>query len=96
MRYRILTFILGTWLGACSAASASGEDGPPPPALLSDPSLATSAYFPPSTTTAGVAEVGSTLGSRTRSNARKLGCAPANPCAVTSPATDFVMPVRAD
>lgn len=61
------------------------------PPVLPDPSLATSIRFPPSLTTAGVAQVGPSPAATGRPY---TPCTPANPCAMATPAADRVAPAR--
>jgi len=66
----------------------------PPPALFHAPSLATSVYFPPALTNAVVADAGHAFGMVSRNSARPLPCTSTNPCAIATPAADFVPPPR--
>jgi len=72
------------------------DDAPdaPPPAFFDDPSLAASVYFPPALATAGVADTGPALGTVNRTGRRTLACTPTNPCALATPAADFVRPTH--
>lgn len=90
MRWPSLMLMVSAWLGAWSIPAASADDGGLPPFLLQDPSLATSIYFPPSTTTAGMAVTGPGSVGHTLNRP----CSSANPCAVVTPAADSVPRAR--
>ncbi|HWU55593.1 MAG TPA: hypothetical protein VN175_08840 [Rhizomicrobium sp.] len=86
MRYRVLILVaawMSGWSNAAFCDDGSSDDRPP--ALLHDPSLATSVYFPPALTTAGVADTGPAL---SLMKPRGSGCTVLMPCAVTSPPLD--------
>ena len=83
----MLAILLAIGLVDTWSTQAFCEDGPlddPPPAAIVDPSLATSAYFPPSLVTQGVARTEPAHDS----SRNALPCAVTNPCAVPSPARD--------
>jgi len=91
MRPPILILVAAAWSLSSPAFGDDGSGDFPPP-ILHDPSLATSVYFPPAITTAGVATIGPALG--TASQARALPCSRTNPCAIATPAADFALPAR--
>jgi len=84
MRRPSLMLMVSAWLGAWSIPAACADDGGLPPFLLQAPSLATSIYFPPSTTTAGTAVTGPASVGHTPNRP----CSSANPCALVTPAAN--------
>jgi hypothetical protein len=87
--------LAGSGSGFCQ--DSEGPLGDPIPPAVQDPSLSTSRYFKPSLTTAGVADMGPTLGSSKKVSAGHQGiaCSVTNPCAVPSPALDRAVAARA-
>jgi hypothetical protein len=96
MRTPFLILVAVAWMSGWSSPALCQDDPSDdfPPALIHDPSLATSVYFPPTVTTAGVAYTGPALGASSRAGARAFACTPTNPCAMVTPAADSVLPAR--
>lgn len=86
----LICVVVASSLSSPAFCDDGADDFPPP--ILHDPSLATSVYIPPAVTTADVAAVGSPRGAVTR----PLPCSRTNPCAMATPAADYVRPARTD